>query len=308
MSSIIQAKQFLSTEFKMKDLGELKYFLGIEVDRNDQGIFLSQRKYVADLLEDYGLMDCKPLKLPMDTHVKLLTSSGDILPNPELYQRLIGKLIYLTITRPDIAYTVHVLSQFMHAPTTVHFQAAKRVLRYLAGSREQGILLASKSAAKLQAYCDSDWGGCPNTRRSTTGFCIMLGNSPLTWKSKKKSVVARSTAEAECRALAMTVCEVIWIKQLLKDLGLKNLNTTPIFCDNQAALAIASNPVHHEKTKHVGIDCHFIRDQVGSGGVLPTYVPSAQQLADVLAKILTTEQHQTLLFKLGVLQSSPLSA
>nr|XP_017252055.1 PREDICTED: uncharacterized mitochondrial protein AtMg00810-like [Daucus carota subsp. sativus] len=120
----------------------------------------------------------------MDTHVKLLSTAGELLPHLENYQKLIGKLIYLTITRPDIAVIVHVLSQFIHSPTSVHFQAAKRVLRYLSSSKDQGILLASNSEAKLQAYCDSDWAGCPNTRRSTSGFCLILGNSPIAWKSK----------------------------------------------------------------------------------------------------------------------------
>lgn len=231
----------------------------------------------------------------MDTHVKLLSTSGEPLTQPETYQRLIGKLIYLTLTRSDIAYIMHVLSQFMHSPTSVH---------HLAGSLDQGILLASKSAAKLQAYYDSDWAGCPNTGRSTTGFCILLGHSPIAWKSKKQTVVARSRDEAEYRSLAMTICEVIWVKQLLKELGIKEWGSTPIFCDNQAALAIAANPVHHEKTKHVGIDRHFIKEKVAEGQINPTYVSTSQQIDDVLTKVLTTKQHQFLLSKLGV-QSPP---
>lgn len=300
MEAINETKSLLSSHFKMKDMGELRYFLGIEVDRSDQGIFLSQKKYITDILEEYKMTQCKPLKLPMDTHVKLISTTGEPLKHPEEYQKLVGKLIYLTITRPDIAFTVHVLSQFMHSPTSAHFQAAKRVLRYLAGSREQGILLASSSAAELQAYCDSDWAGCPNTRRSTTGFCLVLGQSPIAWKSKKQSVVARSTAEAEYRSLAMTVCEVLWVKQLLKDLGLTQLGSTTIFCDNKSALAIAANPVHHEKTKHVEIDCHFIRDKVTEEEIKPTYIPTTNQVADVFTKVLTVGQHQILLNKLGV--------
>ncbi|XP_056695762.1 uncharacterized mitochondrial protein AtMg00810-like [Spinacia oleracea] len=202
MVSISAAKTFLSSQFHMKDLGELRYFLGLEVDRPKEGIFLSQKKYTLDLLAEYGLTGCKPLKLPMDSHLKLTPDSGDVLENPEQFQKLVGKLIYLTITRPDISFTVHILSKFMHKPTTVHLQAAKRVLRYLAGSTDQGILLANTSAAKLTAYCDSDWAGCPSTRRSTSGFCILLGNSPISWKSKRQSVVARSSAEAEYRSMA----------------------------------------------------------------------------------------------------------
>lgn len=174
------------------------------------------------------------------------------------------------------------------------------MLRYLAGSQDQGILLASKSGAQLKAFCDSDWAGCPNTMKSTSGFCILLGKSPIAWKSKKQTVVARSTAEAEYRSMAMAICEVTWVKGLLKELGIKNLGSTPILCDNQAALAIAANPVHHDKTKHVEIDCHFIRDKVAEGQVTPTYVPTTEQVADVLTKILTTEQHRQLLVKLGV--------
>lgn len=192
----------------------------------------------------------------------------------------------------------------MHQPTSAHMQAAKRVLRYLAGSTSQGILLANNSSAQLTAWCDSDWGGCASTRRSTSGFCILLGNSPISWKSKRQSVVARSSAEAEYRSMALTICEVMWLKQLLRDLGMRHIGNTLVHCDNQAALAIASNPVHHEKTKHVDIDCHFIRDKTNEGIIQPTYVPTKEQIADVFTKLLTTTQHQFLLSKLGV-QSNP---
>lgn len=146
-------------------------------------------------------------------------------------------------------------------------QAAKRVLRYLSGSPSQGILLASNSTATLTAFCDSDWGGCPFSRRSTTGYCILLGNSPISWKSKKQSVVARSSAEAEYRSLALTTCEVLWLQQLFKDLGLHTLHPTTIKCDNKAALSIVANPVHHERIKHVDMDCHFIREKQATGAI-----------------------------------------
>lgn len=178
-SVIASTKAFLNTQFHMKDLGPVRYFLGLEVDHNDHGYFLSQRKYILDLLQEYGLSNYKPLRLPMAAHHKLNLSSGPPLPNPEPYQRLIGKLIYLTISRPDISFTVHALSKFMHQPTASYYQAALRVLRYLRGSPAQGVLFAHTSSASLTAYCDSDWAGCPSTRRSTTGFCIFLGHSPI---------------------------------------------------------------------------------------------------------------------------------
>lgn len=185
MSVITDLKHMLSTQFHMKDLGPIHYFLGLEVDRSSSGFFISQKKYTLDLLTEYGLLHCKPFSLPMDSHIKLTPTVGDPLPNPTSYQRLLGQLIYLTITRPDIAFTVHTLSQYMNAPTTVHLQAAKRLLRYLANSPSQGVLLASSSAAHLTAYCDSDWASCLATRKSTTGYCIFLGDSPISWKSKK---------------------------------------------------------------------------------------------------------------------------
>ena len=151
-------------------------------------------------------------KLPMDSHLKLTAEKGDPLTDPTKYQKLVGKLIYLTLTRPDITYTVHILSKFMHKPTSIHLQAAKRVLRYLCKDPGQGIVLANHSKAHLTAYCDSDWRGCPSTRRLTSGFCILLGSSPISWKSKRQFVVARSTAEVEYTSMALTVCEVMWLK------------------------------------------------------------------------------------------------
>uniref|UniRef100_A0A803N712 Reverse transcriptase Ty1/copia-type domain-containing protein n=1 Tax=Chenopodium quinoa TaxID=63459 RepID=A0A803N712_CHEQI len=252
----------------MKDLGALRYFLGLEIDQTNRGIFVSQRKYSTDLLKDQGMLDVKPLKLPMDTHLKLTAEKGTLLPSPVIYQKLLGKLIYLTVTRPDIAFSVQLLSQYMHAPTSTHMQAAKRLLRYLAGTKSQGILLASSSAAHLTAYSDSDWASCPNTRRSTTVYCILLGDSPVSWKAKKQSKVALSTAEAEYRAMAMTACEVTWLKSLLKDLGLNCLAPTILKCDNQVALAIVANPVLHERTKHVEMDYHYVRDMVKDGTLI----------------------------------------
>lgn len=297
-------KALLSTSFHMKDLGNVRYFLGLEIDKTPAGYFVSQRKYTMDLLANFGMQNATPVKVPMDCHLKLHPDKGEPLVDPHPYQQLLGKLIYLNVTRPDITFPVHVLSQYMHKPTNVHMQAAKRVLRYLVNNPSQGILLANSSSAQVHAYCDSDWASCPATRLSTSGFCILLGSSPISWKSKKQSVVARSTAEAEYKAMALTACEITWIAALLKDMGLQNLPPTLLKCDNLAAFSIAANPVLHERTKHIEIDCHFIRDKINSGSIVTHYVPSHAQLADIMTKTLPVKQHMNLLHKLGASSSS----
>lgn len=299
-ASISELKKFLASNFHMKDLGPVTYFLGLEIDRSSNGFFISQKKYVLDLLQEFGMMQATPLKLPMETHIKRTPDKGDLLPDPTQYQKLLGKLIYLTITRPDLSFPVHNLAQFMQKPTTVHMQAAKRVLRYLLNNPGQGILLASNSAAQLTAYCDIDWASCPTSRKSTTGYCVLFGSSPISWKTEKQSIVARSTAEAEYRAMALTCCEVTWLSSLLKDIGLTNLPPTVMKSDNQAALSIAANPVLHERTKHIELDCHFIRDKIVEGSIVTEYVPSSHQLADILTKPLSVTQHNYLMSKLGV--------
>ena len=217
-TKLSELKTMLSQNFHMKDLGEVSYFLGLEVCRSPAGFFISQKKYLLDLLKKNHMSGVTPSKVPMETHTKLTPDKGVLLQDAQPYQKILGKLIYLTVTRPDIVYSVHILTQYMQRPTSDHMQAVKKLLRYLAGNLGQGILLASNSAAQLTAYCDSDWASCAFSRRSTSGFCIMLGNSPVSWKTKKQNVVARSSAEAEYRAMALASCEVTWLRTLLKDM------------------------------------------------------------------------------------------
>lgn len=292
-------KLMLSTKFHMKDLGQLRYFLGLEVDRSTAGFFVSQHKYLVDLLHEFNLQDATPMKIPIDIHLRLHKELEEPLVDPRPYQRLMGKLIYLTVTHPDIVYSVHILTQFMQHPCASHMQAAIHLLKYLVGTQTQGILLASNSAAELRAFCDSDWASCPMTWRSTTGFCVLLGSSPISWKTKKQAVVSRSSAEAEYRAMALTSCEVTWLQSLFKDLGFSNLPPAVLHCDNKAAIAIAANPVLHERTKHVDIDCHFVRDKLNSGTLVTAHVPSYSQVADLFTKGLSAKQHFYLLSKLG---------
>ncbi|KAM1059197.1 hypothetical protein ACFX2B_023753 [Malus domestica] len=299
VSAINALKSFLRDHFRIKDLGDLKYFLGIEVSRSQRGIYISQRKYALEILKDYGFLGARPIAFPMDD--TKLSDKGELLKDPEKYRRLIGRLIYLTITRPDITYSVHVLSRFMHEPRIPHMDAALRVVHYLKSTPGQGLLFSSDNQTKLAAFCDSDWAGCPITRRSTTGYCVFLGNSLISWRTKRQKTVSLSLAEAEYRAMAGACCELIWLRFLLKDLNIPLGSPSVLFCDNQAALHIAVNPVFHERTRHIEMDCHFIRDKIADGTIATKFVGTAHQLADLFTKPLGKDKFSTMLRKLGVL-------
>lgn len=274
----------LQREFDMKDMGPLHYFLGISIQRTSAGMFLSQHKYAAEILGRAKMSDCNPCLTPADTKSKLSASSGPSVSDPSLYRSLAGALQYLTFTRPDISYAVQQVCLFMHDPREIHFAALKRVLRYLKGTIHHGLHIAPSSDLPLIAYSDADWGGCPDTRRSTSGYCVFLGPNLVSWSSKRQTTISRSSAEAEYRAVANAVAETTWLHQLLTELHCPPSRSTLIFCDNVSAVYLSSNPVHHQRTKHVEIDVHFVREKVALGQVRVLHVPSAYQFADIFTK------------------------
>ncbi|KAH9681835.1 retrovirus-related pol polyprotein from transposon RE1 [Citrus sinensis] len=260
-------KMYLSDCFYMKDLGPLKYFLGIEVARNPTGIFLSQRKYVLDIISEAGLLGAKPAPFPLEPNHQLALAKGLYFSDPAKYRRLVGRFIYLSATRPELSYSVHLLSQFMQQPRERHWDATLRVVRYLKGNPGQGVFLSSDCDLQLYGWCDSDWASCPLSRRSLSGWFVMLGSSPISWKSKKQHTVARSSAEAEYRAMATIT---------------------------------SANPVFHERTKHIEVDCHFVRDEIQRSNIRPAYVSTHIQLADIFTKALGSKEFEFLLRKLGI--------
>ena len=285
-AEINKLKELLAREFEIKDLGNLKYFLGMEVARTRKGISVSQRKYVLDLLNETGMMGCKPAETPMDSTVKLGIKEDSAPVDKGRYQRLVGKLIYLSHTRPDIGFSVSVVSQFMNRPTEEHMEAVYRILRYLKMTPGKGLYFSKNPNRKIEVFIDADWAGSTVDRRSTTGYCTFVWGNLVTWRSKKQSVVARSSAEAEFRAMAHGICEGMWLRRLLNELGITTTEPVNMYCDNQAAIRIARNPVHHDRTKHVEIDRHFIKEKLDEKIVDLLYTPTRHQIADVLTKAL----------------------
>ncbi|KAF5950988.1 hypothetical protein HYC85_012981 [Camellia sinensis] len=253
-------KKYLASEFEIKDLENLKYFLGIEVARSKDGIFICQKKYVLDLLKETGMLGSKACDTPLEPNQKLSDDIGGAAVDRGSYQWLVGKFIYLSHSRPDIAIAVSIVSQFMHAPHAIHLEAVMKILRYLKSSPGKGLYFSKHDHLSVEAYTDADWAGSVTDRRSTWG------------------------AEAEFRAMAQGVCELLWIKLLLSDLGIDQVDSMRLYCDNKAAINIAHNPVQHDRTKHVEIDRHFIKEKLTSGTICTPFVKSGEQLADILTK------------------------
>jgi hypothetical protein len=301
-TGIEDVKKRLAEEFEIKDLGVLKYFLGMEVARSKEGMVVSQRKYILDLLEETGMSGCKPVATPMECNLKLDKVTGEEAADKEQYQRLVGKLIYLAHTRPDISFAVGMVSQFMHSPCHSHYLAVIRILRYLKGTVGEGLLFKKSGKKSVEIFTDADWGGSKE-KRSTTGYCTFVWGNLVTWRSKKQSVVARSTAEAEAefRAMAQGICEILWVKRVLEDLCFNPELPLKLYCDNKAAIDIANDHVQHDRTKHVEIDRHFIKEKLESGMICIPFMPSAQQAADGLTKALMKHLFEGFLNKLGMI-------
>ncbi|KAH9766022.1 hypothetical protein KPL70_002047 [Citrus sinensis] len=249
------------TLFIKKRQGALKYFLGIEVSQSKGGIFLSQRKYALDLLHETGMTTCQPIDTPIEEGLKFCITSDQVPVDKGRYQRLIGRLMYLSHTRPDLAYTLSVVSQFMHNPGEQHMKAVMRILRYLKTNPGKGILFSkNEDYSNIEVYTDADWAGSVSDRHSTSGYFTFVGGNLVTWRSKKQHVVARSSAEAEYRGMTLGICEGLWISFILNELGYPSQQPIQLYCDNKAARDIAHNPVQHDRTKHVEVDRFFIKE------------------------------------------------
>ena len=221
------------------------------------------------------MVGCKPMSTPLETHPKL-PSHDLLLDDPSHYRGIVGALQYLTLTRPDLSYSVNYVSQFMHAPTLGHLKLVRRILRYVKGTIDIGLHLSSHTNLSLCAFSYADWAGCPTTRRSTTGYYTFLGTNLISWCAKKQHTISHSSTEAEYRAMANTTAEITWLTYILKDLRIPLSSPPTLYCDNLSALYMTINPVFHARSKHIELDYHFVRERVALGLLVTKHVSTAK--------------------------------
>ena len=284
LSGIQELKNFLSQQFEMKDIGHLSYFLGLKITHSTDSLYITQAKYAFELLSRAEPTDSKTFDTPVELNAYLTPSSGKPLSNLFLYRQLVGSLIYLTVTCPDISYVVHQVSQYLSALRSTHYTVVLRILRYLKGILFHGLYYSTQSPLVLRAFSNTDWARDPTDHRSTTGYCFLLSSSLISQRSKKQTLVARSSTKAKYCAFTDTTFELLQLRWLLKDLGVFTSSTTPLYCDNQSAIHITHNDVFHERTKHIKIDCHFIYYLLVHGALKLILVSFKDQLADIFTK------------------------
>jgi hypothetical protein len=290
-------KKEVSARYKMKDLGELHWCLGMRVLRNrkERKISLDQAKYIGDVLERFSMTDCHPIATPSNAGVRLskemspTTAEGKRAMERYPYKSAVGSLMYaMTGTRPDIANAVSLVSRFMSNPGLQHWQAVKRILRYLKGTRELGITFRGSTTpgevVTIVAYSDADWGGNIDNRRSTSGSIYLLGQGAVSWFSKGQKSVALSTMEAEYMALNECLKEGIWLRQLLKEMGFPQQHPTIVYEDNDSCIKFTKNPQSHQRSKHIDIRYHFNRETVDRGDFTIVGCPTKDMVADILTK------------------------
>lgn len=285
----------------MSMFGEIKFFVGLQVHQLKHGIFVTQSKYIKEILKTFGLEESKPVGTPMATGHKLSKNDDSAEVNQTMYRSMIGKLQYVVHSRPDIALSVGIVARFSANPKENHLMAVKRIMRYLKGTYDFGLYYKRNEKFELRAYTDADWGGNIDDRKSTSGGALFLGKRLVTWTSKKQTCTSQSTAEAEYVAAAINCTNIVWIKHLMK--GMKEEITEPVilYCDNTSAINISKNPVMHAKTKHIAIKYHYVRELVEDKEVKMEYINTKEQIADIFTKPLPKDAFEYLRGKLGVL-------
>jgi histone deacetylase 1/2 len=284
----------LKKNFAHKDLGDLHYYLSIEVTKVKNGLLLSQSKYAQDILARVGMSSCKPSTTPLSATEKLSKIDGQVLGPKDntKYRSIVGALQYLTLIRPDLAFAVNKVCQFLHMPTTVHWTTVKRILRYVKFTVDMSLNIQRSNSRLISAFTDADWARSIDDRRSTGGFAVFLGPNIVSWSARKQVTVSRSSTEAEYKAMANAAVEIIWLESLLRELGVRLPHPPCLWCDNLGATYLSANPVFHARAKHIEIDFHFVRERVRSKQLQVRFVSSRDQLADGFTKSLPTHKFE----------------
>ena len=290
----------MANKFEMSMMGKMNFFLGLQIEQQEDGISICQSKYIAELLSKYEFQNVKIASTPMSKATKIFEDPDGISVNHTLYRGMIGSLLYLTASRPDIMFATTMCARFQANPKESHLSAVKRIFRYLKHTQHLGLWYPRDSELNLFGYTDADHAGCTIDRKSTSGGCQFLGNRLISWSSKKQTSVACSTDEAEYVAAGRCCAQIMWIQNQMLDYGL-TFTKTPIYCDNTSAIQMTQNPVHHSKTKHIEIRHHFIRDIAEKGRISLHYIPTTEQLADIFTKPLDEHTNNYLITELGML-------
>ncbi|GAA0139391.1 transmembrane signal receptor [Lithospermum erythrorhizon] len=295
-------KASMLERFDMTDLGIMSYFLGIEVIQNQQGIFIGQRQYAEVVLKRFGMEDCNLVHNPISPGAKVDKDTQGKPADETFFKQMVGSLMYLTATRPDLMYVTCLMSKYTARPTEMHMQVAKRALRYLKGTTQLGIHYQRTNEMKgeLAAYTDSDYAGDSDDRRSTSGYVFLIGSGSIAWSSKKQPIVTLSTTEAEYVAASYCVCQALWMKRILEEIGCRNLDCINIKCDNSSAIKLSKNPVMHGRSKHIDVRYHFLRDLSKEGKVMLEHCGTEDQIADIMTKPLKLEAFLKLRNLLGL--------
>ena len=295
--------KLMQSKYEMSMMGELTYFLGLQVKQVKDGIFISQTKYIYDLLKKFDLTYCSFAKTPMATATKLEMNTKESKVDISNYRGMVCSLLYLTASRRDIMFATCLCARFQDDPKESHLIAIKRIFRYLKGTPNLRIWYPRDYGFDLIGYSDAEYAGCRIDRKSTTGTCQFLGNKHVSWFSKKQHSVSTSTAEAEYIAAGSCCAQILWMRNQLVDYVLQ-LENIPIFCDNTSAIAIIENPVQHSRTKHIDIRYHFIMEHVMNDTMELHFAPSEKQLADIFTKSLNESTFTRLISELGMLNFS----
>ncbi|KAJ9544400.1 hypothetical protein OSB04_024107 [Centaurea solstitialis] len=289
----------MTEEFKMSMMGEINFFLGLQVRQFSDGIFINQSKYIFDLLKKYDMSGCHSIGTPMATGNSIGPDHEGKDVDLRTYRSMVGSLMYLTASRPDIMFATCVCARYQAKPKESHLAAVKRIFRYLKGTPYYGIWYPKGLGFELQAYTDADYGGCNMDRKSTSGHLQFLGNKLVSWASKKQQCVSTSAAESEYVAAASCCSQVLWMQSQLRDYGLE-YKKIPIYCDSKSAIAISANPVQHSKTKHIDIRYHFLKDNVEKENIEMYFVNTEYQLADLFTKALDEKRFKFLISRLDM--------